>query len=479
MKAILALPGFWPVLDRQACYDYLGLAYVPEPATGFANIQALAAGSTLMIESATARPSTYYRARAQVGLEAPLAQVTDTVATALLEATASQSLADVPVAALLSGGIDSSLVVAAHARSTGTTTTTFNVRFPEKRFDETTRATAVSRHFATNHHTIHLADRALTPDAIVELLRHFDQPFADTSLVPMYWVSQAVREHGIICTLSGDGGDEAFGGYPAFWRLNRLVALMGWPRWSRRLAAATARSTTSVVPNLARQLSKALQIVEAGRLRPAGLLQGLATYLGEIEKEALVDPAARNGLDPAWRLFDDRANGTDLEAFSRRLTESHFAVSLPSEMLRKVDMMSMRASIEVRVPMLDERVVSQGLALAHRHKTDGQQGKLVLRQLAKRWLPSDVAAHPKQGFNIPIDVMVPPGFHDLLGDLLLSDQARTLGLFHRPVVTHWLDRFRDGRRGDHLATISRWGLYQRVFAALSLELWLRDHDLTW
>jgi asparagine synthase (glutamine-hydrolysing) len=481
MKAILALPGFRPELDRQACYDYLSLAYVPEPATGFANIHALPPGTTLTVDADGQRFQEYYQARAHPGAPERVPDMADRVGAALLDATARQSVADVPVAALLSGGIDSSLVVAAHARATGTTTTTFNVRFPEKGFDETARAVAVAQRYQTQHHTIDVGDHAMSPDAIVDLMRHFDQPFADTSFVPMYWVSQAVRDRGIVCTLSGDGGDEVFGGYPSFWRLNRIRSLMRLPGWSRGLARTAARRATGVAPDFGRQLLKAVQLADAAHARPASLLAGLATYLGEAEKQALVEPEARVGLAPAWRLFDGMPNHgvPGLEAFSQRLTDGQFAVSLPSEMLRKVDMMSMRASIEVRVPMLDDQVVAQGLALAHRHKTDGRRGKLVLRALADRWLPPSVAGGPKQGFNIPIDVMVPPGFHDLLADLLLSDSARTRGLLNPPLIRQWLGAFRHPGRGDFLSTISRWGLYQRVFAALALEHWLRDYSLTW
>jgi hypothetical protein len=253
------------------------------------------------------------------------------------------------------------------------------------------------------------------------------------------------------------------------------------PGWSRRLAAFAASGTTAVAPEFSRQLHKAAMLAEEGYRCPAALLSGLAGYLGEIEKSALVSPDARAGLAPAWRLFDglppDAA--TDLETLSRRLTNAHFALSLPSEMLRKVDMMSMRASVEVRVPMLDEAVVACGLALPHRNKTDGRRGKIVLRTLAHEWLPPAVAGHPKQGFNIPLDSMVPPGFHDLLGDLLLADGARTAGLLSQTVLTPWLERFRHPATGDELARISRWGLYQRVFTMLALELWLRDHALTW
>ncbi len=435
IKAIAALPGFRPELDRQACYDFLGLGYVPEPATGFANVAALAPATIMVIDAGGARRSSFHTVEARPDTRWTLNVCADEVSTALLAAVGSQSVADVPVAALLSGGIDSSLVVAARRRATGDATTTFNVRFPDASHDETPRAHAVAARYGTRHLTVDLPEGALRADAILDLLRHFDQPFADTSLIPTYWIARAVREQGIICTLSGDGGDEGFGGYPLFWRANALMRLTQLPAWTTRAAAAVGDRFTPWTQNWGRQMSKAAALAEASR--------------------------------------------RDLEQLSRRLTESQFAVSLPSQMLRKVDMMSMRAGIEVRVPLLDERVVDVGLSLSHSLKTDGRKGKLVLRALADRWLPTHVARSGKRGFSIPLDVMAPPELHTALADLLLGHDARTMACTDPAVVRGWLDGFRRAGGGDHAGTLSREGLYRRLVSMLALELWLRDYRLAW
>src|SRR6266702_994366 len=430
IKAIVARRGFVPQLDRQACYDFLGLGYVPEPATGFANVRALPPGSVLTIA---------------------------------------------PEGTHLAG--------ATHERAGLGPTTTVNVRSPDKGHDETDAALAAATHCRTRHHTIDLSDSALSPDALFGLLRHFDQPFADTSLVPMYWISRAVRERGIICTLSGDGGDEVFGGYPCFWRANHLMRASALPAWLRRATRRTTGALTHWTENWGRQVTKALTLAEAGLNDSSVLLAGLANYLSEDQKAALVRAEARDGLAPVYRLYDgyDPAAAGDLEELSRRMTETWFRVSLPSDMLRKVDMMSMRASIEVRVPLLDEDVVALGLTLPHRLKTDGRSGKLVLRTLARRWLPREVARHPKHGFTIPLDVMVGHRVHAALDDLLLSPRARTRCVVDDALVRGWLDAFRRPRpeNGSGGGSISRGGLYQRVFTLLALELWLADHGLSW
>ncbi len=481
MKAILALPGFRPAHDRQACYDFLGLRYVPEPATGFSNVHAVPSGATLVIGPEGTRLDVEHRIRVQPDPAAHLADAADAVAVALLDAVRRQSVADVPVAALLSGGIDSSLVVAAHRRATGGPTATFNVRFPDKSLDETVTAMAVVRRYGTSHHTIDLADRALTADAIIELLRHFDQPFADTSLIPTYWISRAVRDQGIICTLSGDGGDEAFGGYPLFWRANALVHLMRLPGWAGAAAAALGDVLATWTEDWGRQVAKAIRLAHAGRSDAARVIAGLSNYLTEDQKRELVRAEAREGLLPVYRHFDDARPPAvaDVEELSRRLTENQFALSLPSQMLRKVDMMSMRAGIEVRVPMLDDDVVALGLSLPHRLKTDGRTGKRVLRALAERWLPGSVARHPKRGFDIPLDVMVGDDFCVALADLLLGREARTQAVINPLLVRQWLANFRSARQGRWPGTISRDGLRQRLMSLLALELFLQDHGLVW
>jgi len=481
IKAIVALPGFTPRLDRQACYDFLGLGYVPEPATGFANVHALPPGSVLVASSRGIRQTAYHRAAADPDPARALAPTVDELERTLLDAVAAQTVADVPVAALLSGGIDSSLVVAAHARATGTPTRTFNVRFPDPRHDETPTALAAAAHCGTEHRTVDVDDGAFTTDAILALLRHFDQPFADTSCIPTFWLATAVRQAGYTCALSGDGGDEAFGGYAPFWRAHRLLRLMGLPAWMRRAGAGLGTAVADVTRDWGRQLAKAARLSEAGRDDVSVLLAGLSNYLSEEEKAALLEPSAREALLPVSRHYDGYRSPAvrDLEELSRRITEKLFAVSLPSDMLRKVDMMSMRAGIEVRVPLLDESLVAMGLRLPHRLKTDGRSGKLVLRTLARRWLPGAVAHHPKRGFTIPLDRMAPEGFHDALEDLLGGPLARTRPILNGTIVRGWLDAFRRARERPRGGLMSRGGLYQRVLTLLALELWLREHRLTW
>src|SRR3954470_3637367 len=480
MKAILTLEGFRPELDRQACYDFLGLSYIPEPATGFANISALPKGTCLLIDERGARSTSFSDLAPAPELRMTRSAIAEQAADLLSKSVATQARADVPVAALLSGGIDSSLVVAAHARTTGGTLKTFNVSFPDADHDETPLALAVARRYGTDHSIIRLERSDVAAESVFDLLAHFDQPFADPSLLPTHVVSRAVRQHGIICTLTGDGGDEAFGGYSEVWRAEKLCQLMATPDWILATAGGLARPLAGWTRNRGRQALKAVQLARAGRQSPAALLAGLGSYLSEAEKEELVEPTARLGLDSGYRHFGNpysQLSGVD--AVSAQMTRNLFEVGLPSDMLRKVDMMSMRAGLEVRVPMLDENLVALGLSLSHRMKTDGRTGKLILRDVAARWLPPEVVGHPKHGFTIPLDVMVPREFHRAAEDLLCASDSRTRSFVRGPRVQQWLRQFRAAGNSNAGGAVSREGLYLRVLMLLSLELWLRKQGLTW
>ncbi len=479
MKAITALSGFAPTLDRQACYDFLGLSYLPGDQTGFKEIRSLAKGSAIEIDVKGESMWKYYE-------PAPFSDESLTLSTAaadtgerMLEAVRRQSAADVPVAALLSGGIDSGLTVAAYSqldRNAGT----FTVSFPDAAYDESGAAAMVAQHCGTAHRTLSANDWDFSTDSVCALVEHFDQPFADTSFIPMYQVARAIRDQGFICTLSGDGGDEVFGGYSRFPRANVFHRLMTLPPSVLAGGAVAGGVLSHWTRDRGRQMSKAMNIALAGQRDRAELIAAISSYIPESEKQELVGPRFRAGLEAGHRHFNGcPPDAGSLEDLSRHMTTTLMGVSLPGDMLRKVDMMSMRASIEVRVPMLDERMVEFGLRLPHRLKTDGRRGKLVLRELAARWLPTRIAKLPKHGFTIPLDRLLPASFDTLLHDVLLSPTARIKDVFDTAHIRTWLDLFRRSRAGSPSGTISREGVYQRLFIMLSLELWMRRYRLAW
>ncbi len=481
IKAILALNGFAPSINRQACFDFLGLSYIPEPQTGFTEIQALPSGHSLIVNSQGQRLVKNYQVQATPNNSIPFPEAVESTAHALLDSVKSQVVADVPVAALLSGGIDSSLVVAARCQVSEEIPATFNVGFPDREYDETSHALAVSKRYRTRHQTIKYEDICMTPDLVRALLLHFDQPFADSSLIPTYFVSKAIRDQGMICALSGDGGDEAFGGYACFWRANQFAKIMNLPGALQEAAVTAGDLLAGYTKNVGRQLAKAFRLAQESKQDKSILLAGLSNYLSEEQKCALALPEFSFGMQSIYRLFADRSSQnncgplTGLEEFSTRLTETHFSIGLTSDMLRKVDMMSMLSGIEVRVPLLDEEVVNCGLQLPHGYKTDGKIGKLVLREIAKQWLPQRVTSHRKQGFRIPLDRVVTNQFHEMIADLLFTPSARVKAFLNLHLIKRWCQHFKQARSGIYTGSISREGLYQRILMVLALELWLREH----
>ena len=480
IKGILAIQDGKFSINRQACYDYFGLCFMPEPHTAFQEIQALPKGHTLIYDG-DVHVKKYYQMTLFPLPEEDLNTRAEKTADAILTAVKRQGIADVPVGALLSGGIDSSLVVAGLCKSGTQKPQSFNVKFPDAAYDETQYALSVSKQYGTQHTTIDFGNYELSPDLLTNLIRHFDQPFADTSLIPMYAVARGIRDSGIICAMSGDGGDEAFGGYSNFIRMNRFAQMMRIPKPALQGMGIVGRVLSGQTENFGRQLMKAAQFAKDGLSDVAVLFAGITNYLDEEQKATLVHPDARAGLLPVYRYYDqyEPQSVTDPAELSKLLTLNTFDFTLVGDMLRKVDMMSMYSSVEIRVPMLDDLVVEQGLSITHDQKTNGQKAKLVLREVAKDWLPEDVVTHRKQGFGIPLDVILGQEFHELFYDKLVYSDARIHSFMDKETVGSWVERFANFTPETAGGDISREGLYQRIVMALSTELWMEQNSLTW
>ncbi len=477
LKGVLAWHNLPRRLDHQAVYDFLSWGYIPEPATGFVGIHAAPKGSYLEIDTQGMRECNYYQPEPRPAFQGSLDEAVDEVGNRLQEAVRYQKMADVPVGSLLSGGIDSGLVTTAYARVTDHPFYTFTVGFPDAAYDETALAEKTAKALGTKHNVISLSDWRLDADQALDLLGHFDQPFSDTSLFAVNVVAKGIRESGLVCALSGDGGDEAFGGYAFYRHLTRLRMLSRLPEFSRSLALAGSRAVLgSRSPGAVRQLRRAVDIA---RSKTTGeFLAQIISYQTEPQKQTLVLPDARQGLQPVSRLYEPFHRGWGLEDLSGQLTAGMFDLLLPGDMLKKVDMMSMRNSVEIRVPILDETLIEFALQLPHARKATTSQNKLVLRGLAERWLPEDVTKARKRGFGIPLDVLAAQSLKDTIKDSLLSANARTRAFIDPKLVQQWVGWFSSGQNGYALE-LSREGLYQRLFFLLSLENWMQRYQLNW
>ena len=483
LKAILAWNGITPQIDRQACYDFLSWGYIPEPATGFKNIFALPKGSYLHIQQGHVTTQPYYEVTPQPGFTGTLDQAVETVSDQLQEAIRYQKVADVSVGSLLSGGIDSGLVTAAYSKVSQKDFYTFTASFPDAEYDESALAAKTARHLNTKQTILSSTGWQLKGDEAIELLSHFDQPFSDTSLFAVNLVAKGIHDHGLRCAFSGDGGDEAFGGYAFYGHLRRLLPIQRLPDISKALALAGNQAIfRRIKPGSARQVRRAIDLARSKT--PSQLLSQLVSYLTEKQKQELVFAEARDGLLPADRHFEPFEQGWELEDVSAQLTSAMFALSLPGEMLRKVDMMSMKNSVEIRVPLLDETLVDFAMQLPYRLKSNGMENKRVLRALAERWLPAEVSQARKHGFGIPLDVLAAQSLINTIKEYLLSPGACVHAFMDKEKIQHWIDLFENKSsdqksRSGYAFEISREGLYQRLFFLLSLELWMQKYRLSW
>ena len=371
----------------------------------------------------------------------------------------------------MSGGIDSSLVASAAGRASDSPVRTFNVRFADPAYDETDAAVAVADSLQTAHQTLDFADSVPSWDEVARLLTAAGQPFADTSIFAVNAICRLMRDR-VTVVLSGDGGDEGFGGYNFFGRLTPFAA-------AQRFPAPIQRSSWKVAALVGQSMAR-LQVLPStlpGRLRdgagatdPAGALECLCSWirpaeLGRLWQGGEVDPVRRL-YEPQWEHTHAKEAGR-LERLSSLATEIATRLRLANDYLTKVDTASMLTSLEVRVPMLDEDLFAFGLTLPHRLKHHAHTGKQVLRAVARDRLPAAVLDLPKHGFGVPVDTWVDAAFKDRLREELLAPDNRLGDLLSAEEYGPWVRAFCSDRQDPRF---TREGLYQRVFMLLSLHL---------
>jgi asparagine synthase (glutamine-hydrolysing) len=471
IKALLELPGIDDRPDRQAIYDFSALFYIPAPETFYTGIRTLQPGEILEarldLDGVSWNTRKYHKWTIAPDPEITIDQAVERADALIAKAVDRQMESDVPLGALLSGGIDSSLVsaVAQNAHSSGIRT--FNVRFSEKEYDETWAAEAVAKHIGSHHTTLDMDGLRGTWDQISELLLHAGQPFADTSVFAVNAVCRLMRQH-VKVALSGDGGDEAFGGYNFYWQL-ALIA------WLQRLPMPFWQGASVGLMPLARfglvHAHRQQRFTELAGADDIAVIQKLLTWVREEEQRHLcLDDGKvlpiRRLFEPQWEYRLPRG-ASRTERLSALATEANIRLLLPNDFLFKVDMASMKESLEVRVPMLDEDLFALGLSLPHRLKVKGRTCKRVLRRVAERRLPPAVAKKPKRGFVIPVDTWVDTEFKRRLKHSLLGTSSRLPEFFDPAAYKPIVEAFCEDRP---FPGISKGGLYSRVIMFLSIQL---------
>ena len=463
LKALKMHPAWHAQINRDALAAYMRYGYVPSPHSIYEGIQKLLPGSYLTIKASLPKAAQvdakfYWSIPTQLqatnNLQLSDEDAIQTLDTLLTQAVGSQMLADVPLGAFLSGGIDSSTVVALMQAQSPRPIKTFSIGFNDSTYDEAPYAKKVAAHLGTDHTELYVSSTdALS--VIPQLPQIYDEPFGDSSQIPTYLVARMARQH-VTVSLSGDGGDELFGGYNRYsWGASTWSAIGNFPQVARTVAA---RGIEFISPThwdrLSQVLPKALRFSAFGDKvhKFASVLDSndfdelyrrLVTQQRESKSVVLNSKGLSSWADsltPSFREFDlpDRMMFRDLLGY------------LHDDILVKVDRASMAVSLEVRVPFLDRRVVEFALAQSPHMKIRDGQGKWILRKVLDRYMPRDLVERPKQGFGVPLETWLRGPLREWVEQLINKDRLYREGFLDVNMIhTKWEEHLSGRRNWQH------------------------------
>jgi asparagine synthase (glutamine-hydrolysing) len=456
LKALRAHQGWTPRIDQSAVAAFLRHNYIPAPRTIYEGVYKLEPGTVLTLPwRGEPKISRFWDARSVARdcshnpLEGSDAELTEQLESLLKDAVGRRMIADVPLGAFLSGGVDSSTVVALMQAAKSGAVKSFSIGFDIEGYNEAHHAAAVARHLQTDHTELTVTSKEAL-DVIPRLADFYDEPFADSSQIPTYLVSAMTRKY-VTVALSGDGGDELFAGYNRYQltqRFWRSLSLM--PRAVRKGAAA---ALTAVRPNRWTQLLSALpsrlRLPQAGdKVHKAAAVLRLdsadAVYRRLVShwepSESMPQVAEPRGI------LDDATVAKDFPDLLERMQFLDLVTYLPDDILTKVDRASMAVALEARVPLIDHRVVEFAWRLPENVKVRNGTSKWILRQVLYRHVPPELIERPKMGFGIPLGEWLRGPLRDWAETLLNEQRLRQAGLLDAAMVRrYWADHL-DGRR---------------------------------
>jgi asparagine synthase (glutamine-hydrolysing) len=456
IKAILQDESVPRRVNLDALSEYVSLMFVPEPVTMFAGIQKLPPAHTLTCDRHGVRLRQYWDIRYDVNETLTEEQAAGQLYDLLKGTVTEHLLSDVPLGAFLSGGVDSSMIVGLMKQVITGTLVTSSIGFEEEEYNELPYARQMARQFGAEHHEhiVHADIAHMFP----LLVWHFDEPFADSSAIPTYYVSKTAREH-VTVALSGDGGDELFAGYQRYeleqfeHRLRRQVGPL---RHLGALARAVPDRVKFKGKNTLESITRSADDAYARK-------HYLHLFTEEAKRRLLARPDAPTYAARFRELY--RQAPAAANDWLNRALYVDLKLSLPDDMLTKVDRMSMAVSLEVRPPLLDHKFVEFVATLPPRFKLAGTERKRAFKQAASRLVPQDILTRRKQGFRLPIAEWLRAELREMAGDLLLGTTAAQRGYFNRPELeTLWQDHLSGRRDTSH-----------QIWLLILLELWHRKY----
>src|SRR5215208_4593728 len=422
VRAILEDPTVERAVDFAAIDSFLHYQYVPHPRSAFAGIAKLPPAHTLLWEDGKVRTDRYWRLSYRTFEPLPaLEEAHEEIRRRLLEATALRLRSDVPLGAFLSGGVDSSAVVAAMAKQATGRVKTFSIGFDVESYDETAYAREVAQLYDTDHHELRVEPNAI--DVLPKLVWHYGEPFADHSAIPSFYLAELTRGH-VTVALNGDGGDESFAGYTRYVG-NRMAERLGWlPLPARRALALAGKAVGTPVQDSTFR-SRLRRVTQRGLLAPDARYAIWMAIFAEEERNALYAPELRAAVGPSAALDVIRRpfHGSDAQDPVNRLLDVDVNTYLPGDLLVKMDIATMAHSLEVRSPLLDHELMEFAAALPGSWKLAGQTTKKVLKDALRPWLPDHILDRPKWGFGVPVASWFAGALSALPGEILLDPSA--------------------------------------------------------
>lgn len=479
LKALKVHPAFSSPINRDALCLYLRHSCVPSPHTIYEGVYKLPPGHLLTISLAKPDPELdhYWSLPnvARAGITSPYlgsdGEAIDELESVLRASVSQQMLSDVPLGAFLSGGVDSSTIVALMQSISKSPVKTYSIGFDDGEYNEAVHAKTVARHLGTEHSELYVSPQQAL-DVIPKLPSLYCEPFADVSQIPTFLVAQLARQH-VTVSLSGDAGDELFGGYNRYVMTQNFFSFLGRVPTSLRRIAASGIHTVSpdrwnaAFTSLQRVLPKTWRLANAGiKLHKAASVLGAQSvedlYLGLVSHWE-PDGVVTGGHEPMTILTGLPADLNGLDAVQRMMALDSMTY-LPDDILAKVDRAAMGVSLETRVPFLDHRVVEFAWRLPQHLKLRDGVGKWILRQVLYRHVPRHLIERPKMGFAVPIDSWLRGPLRDWAEEMLAENRLRQEGFFNpAPIRQKW---------DDHLSGKRNW--QQHLWSILMFQAWLEE-----
>jgi asparagine synthase (glutamine-hydrolysing) len=457
LQALLTDRSIRRDIDYEALDEYMSFMSVPAPLTIYRQIRKLPPAHVLVRDASGTRVERYWQLDYTPKQRISEDDAASEVRRLLTEAVRKRLISEVPLGAFLSGGVDSSAVVAVMAGLSTTPVKTFSIGFDDPRFNELPHARRVAERYGCEHHEFEVRPRAV--DILPAMAKHYGEPYADSSAIPSFYLAQLTRRH-VTVALNGDGGDEAFAGY-GWHRAGRLAER--WQKVPRPLRAAAEGVASAMIPASANRrstLARAARFVKgASRRRPAMYRAFLSVYTPDLKQALYARPEMHAGTDRLEALF---AGLADLDAVDAMLA-ADVNWYLPTDLLVKMDIATMAHSLESRSPFLDWKLTEFVARLPSHLKLRGRRSKYLLKKAVADLVPEDNMHRPKQGFAVPIGAWFRGELRDFLADHILSERFHGRGLFRSAEVRRLFDEHQRGA-ADYA---------HHLWVLLMLELWFR------